>query len=579
MSNASAETLKEQSRALRGKIAESLQSDTTHFSDEENLLLKFHGTYQQDDRDLRNKRKAEGLDKAWGFMVRSKIPGGALNAEQYLLHDDMADDLGNGTIRITNRQGFQMHGVLKGRLKDCISRIVKAKLTTWGACGDVVRNTMAAAAPFKTPVYDDVQELSRQLSTTFMAASTAYSEIWLDGRKLELGTEDKPDPIYGKHYLPRKFKIGIVVPPVNDSDVFTQDLGFIAHVVDGRVAGYNVTVGGGFGMSHGQTQTYPALGKPLFYISKEHAVATAIAIVGIQRDHGNREDRKQARLKYTLERMGLEAFRQEALKRLPGVKTEAFKPCTFTTVGDHLGWHEQGDGKWFVGVWVDQGRIKDTDKIQYRSAFREIAKTYKLPVRLTANANLLFHDVDPGQKAGIDAILRKYHVPVPGELTTARQTSHACVALPTCGLALAESERVLGGIMDKVDATIRELGLEKEEILIRMTGCPNGCGRPYNADFAFVGRSPKKYAFYLGGSSRGDRLAGLESKSITEEEIPGLIRGHLEAYKAGRKAGESFTDFIGRTHTTGAAPHSDQFHVEFAERAARLAGQKVSAPE
>ncbi|MDX6766545.1 MAG: NADPH-dependent assimilatory sulfite reductase hemoprotein subunit [Candidatus Methylacidiphilales bacterium] len=569
MSNASVETIKDQSRSLRGTIVQTLQSEATHFSDEEYQLLKFHGTYQQDDRDLRNPRKAQGLDKAWSFMVRSKIPGGAINAEQYLMHDRMADDLGNGTIRITNRQGFQMHGVLKGSLKDCIARIVRAKLTTWGACGDVVRNTMAAAAPFKTPVYDDVQQLGRDLSETFMPASTAFSEIWLDGQKLELNQEDKAEPIYGKHYLPRKFKIGIAVPPVNDADVFTQDIGYIAHVVDGRVTGYNLTVGGGFGMSHGQTQTYPVLGKPLFYVAKEHAVAAAIAIVTVQRDNGNREDRKQARLKYLIEKRGLDWFKAEVLARLPGIPTEPFKPYTFTTVGDFLGWHEQGDGKWFVGIWVEQGRIKDTDQIQYRSAFREIAQTYHLPVRLTPNANLLFHDIAPDQKAGVDAILRKFHIPVPDTLTEARKTSHACVSLPTCGLGLAESERVLGGIMDKIDAILRELGLEKEPILIRMTGCPNGCGRPYNADFGFVGRAPKKYAFYLGGSSRGDRLAGLEAKSITEDQIPEILRTHLKDYKDGRKKGESFTDYLGRTHTLGAAPHPDQFHVEFAERAAK----------
>jgi sulfite reductase beta subunit-like hemoprotein len=579
MSNISVETIKDQSRSLRGTIVETLQSEATHFSDEEYQLLKFHGTYQQDDRDQRNKLKAEGLDKAWSFMVRSKIPGGALNSAQYLMHDAMADDLGNGTIRITNRQGFQMHGVLKGSLQDCISRIVNSKLTTWGACGDVVRNTMAAAAPFKNPVFQAVQELGQQLSDTFMPASSAFSEIWLNGEKLELNAEDKAEPIYGKHYLPRKFKIGISVPPVNDSDVFTQDIGFIAHVVDGRVAGYNLSVGGGFGMSHGQTQTYPVLGKPLFYVAKEHAIAAAIAIVTVQRDHGNREDRKQARLKYTIEKKGIEWFRNEVLSRLPGIPTEAFKPYTFTTVGDFLGWHEQGDGKHFVGIWVEQGRIKDTDQIQYRSAFREIAQKFQLPVRLTPNANFIFHDIAPDQKASVDAILRQYHVPVPETLTEARKTSHACVSLPTCGLALAESERVLGGLMDQVDTILRELALEKEQVLIRMTGCPNGCGRPYNADFGFVGRAPKKYAFYLGGSSRGDRLAGLESKSITEEQIPVLIRQHLEAYKAGRSPGETFTDFIGRTHTHGAAPHPDQFHTEFAQRAEALAGKKVSAPE
>lgn len=569
MSRSKVEDIKEQSRQLRGTIAEALAGDTTHFSEEELQLLKFHGSYQQDDRDLRAERKKLGQDKAWMMMVRCKAPGGDMSAEQWLLHDRIADELGNGTLRLTSRQGVQFHGVLKGRLRDVIGRINRSGLTTWGACGDVVRNTVACATPLKTPAHQACHLMAREISREMLPKSTAYPEIWLDGERLPLDVgKEVEEPIYGKHYLPRKFKIGFAVPPRNDCDIYTQDLGFVCHAEGGPVEGFTVLVGGGFGMSHGVMQTYPVLAKPLFFVRPEHVMEAVKAIVLAQRDHGNREDRKQARLKYVIEKHGIDWFRNEVLSRMKA-PTEPPREVRFETVGDALGWHEQGDGKLFCGVHVEHGRVKDGDKAKYRTAFRSIARRIGCPLRVTPNSRILFYDIEPSRRAEFNAILEENGIRPADGLTEARRICHACVSLPTCGLGLAESERVFGGIMDKIDAVLRELKLEKEPILIRMTGCPNGCSRPYNADLSFVGRAPGKYAFYAGGSHRGDRLVGLEKKVVAEEEIPAIVRGCLEEFVKGRKAGESFTDFWGRTRASGAPPHPEQFHVEFAERAAK----------
>lgn len=573
MAGSPVEQIKEKSHFLRGTIQETLCSDATHFSEEEYQLLKFHGTYQQDDRDQRVERKRAGLDKAWSFMVRTKTPGGSLTAEQYLALDKVAGDIGNGTLRITTRQGIQFHGILKGNLKECIARVNQHGITTWGACGDVVRNTMGPASPLHTPAHLEAQRLAKEISDTFLAHSHAYTEIWVDGKKLGEKDVEVEEPIYGKYYLPRKFKIGIAIPPRNDVDVYTQDIGFVTHAPNGQVEGYTILVGGGFGMTHGLLKTYPVLGKPLFYVKREYAIAAAIAIVTTQRDHGNREDRKISRLKYVIENRGIDWFRKEVQSRL-NVPTEPAKPIHFTTVSDMLGWNEQGDGRLFCAIWVSEGRIKDTEKVSYRAAFREIAQKFGFPIRFTPNCSILFYNIDPAQRKEVDQILREHKIPYTDGFTEARKTSHACVALPTCGLALAESERVFPGVMDEIDKILRELGIEKEPILIRMSGCPNGCSRPYNADIAFVGRAPGKYALFMGGSSVGDRLAGLERKIVELKDIPAVVRSHLQEFVAHHQKGESFTAYWGRTHQTGAQPSPEQFHVELAERAARLGKDK-----
>jgi len=580
MPGSEVEKIKEDSRALRGTLKETCESDASHFSHEEYQLLKFHGSYQQDDRDQRNERKKAGQDKAWIFMIRTKTPGGSLSSKQYLEFDRIAGDLGNNTLRITTRQGIQFHGILKAGFKETIQRLNRVGVTTKGACGDVVRNTLAAAAPFQNAVYREVQRLAKELSDTFLSRSRSYTEIWLDGKKLNADVpNDSPtdeEPIYGKVYLPRKFKFAIAVPPYNDIDVFTNDVGFIAHAPNGQVEGYNVFVGGGLGMTHGMLKTHPMLAQPLFYVKKEHAPAAAVAIVTMQRDFGNREDRKISRLKHVVEDRGIEWVRQEVGSRLKA-PTEPIKPFAFVSVADLLGWHEQGDGKLFCGIFVTEGRIQDAHDVHYRSAFRVIAEKFGFPMRFTANCNLYFHDIDPSKRKEVDEILKAHKVPHTDGFTESRKTAHACVALPTCGLALAESERIFPALMDSIDGVLRELKLEKEPILFRMTGCPNGCARPYNADFAFVGRAPNKYAFFVGGSIVGDRLAGLEKKMVELKDIPSVVRSYLKEFAEKRKNGETFSQYWGRTHVNGAKPVPEQFHIELAEREARLAGAKQPA--
>jgi sulfite reductase beta subunit-like hemoprotein len=574
MSKLSVEEIKAQSRALRGRIVETMESGVTHFEEEEYQLMKFHGSYQQDDRDLRSERRKQDLDKAWSFMVRSKMPGGRLTAEQYLMHDDLAEKLGNRNMRLTTRQGIQLHGILMGSLKEVISSVVGSGLTTWGACGDVVRNTMGPASPIDDAAHRDCQILAEELSRTFLAKSTAYSEIWLDGEKLALDAAgDVPDEIYGTEMLPRKFKIGIAIPPRNDVDIFSQDVGMAPVMEGGQVAGYNVWVGGGFGMTHGMENTRPVLAKPLGFVARAHVVGAVKAVVLTQRAHGNREDRKQSRLKYLIENRGIDWMREQVAQRMDaGSAIEPLRPMTWTTVSDQIGWHEQGDGRLFRCVHVPQGRIEDcADGRHFRAAFRELAESLGLSSVVTPNANLIWCNIDPAQRGAVDAVLEKHGVPNEAEFTAARQVGHACVALPTCGLSLAESERVFGELLDSIDDILRDLGLASEPLLVRMTGCPNGCARPYNADFAFVGRAPKKYAMYVGGSHRGDRLAGLYQKSVGFDDIPAAMRTILESFARDRSPGETFTDYWGRTQELGPEPDPMQFHLELTERAARRA--------
>ncbi len=570
MSNKNVEEIKRDSRGLRGHIADALQVGGTHFDEENATLLKFHGTYQQDDRDKRAALKKEGKDKAWSFMVRTKIPGGDLSVEQFLAHDRMADALGNGSIRLTNRQGIQMHGVLFGSLKDCIRRINKSGLTTRGACGDIVRNTMATAIPLKTAVAKEVLRFAAEISTTFYAASHSYSEIWLDGEKI---TEEPPDPFYGETYLPRKYKIGLAIPPFNDIDIFTQDTGLVPEVEGGEVTGYTIFVGGGFGMSHGQIQTHPALSKPLLFVHRENALAALKSVVSVQRDFGRRDDRKQARLKYLIRDRGIEWFLDRVKERI-SFPVEAPRPVTFESVEDSLGWHPQGDGKFFYGVFIPEGRIKDTPNVRFRTALREVCARFSPSLRITPNCNIYLYDLDAEAEGPLKALLASHGLADPAKLTRARRVAHACVALPTCGLALSESERVFSPLMEKIDPILRELGLEEEPLLIRMSGCPNGCPRPYNADIAFVGRAPGKYALYVGGSYRGNRLAGLIEKSVAYDDLASHIRPYLEDFAKNRKPGESFTDYFGRTQTPGEEPSSEQFHIELSERQKRLDEKK-----
>jgi len=581
MAKQSVEDIKKESRGLRGKIVETINSGADHFEDAEYQLMKFHGSYQQDDRDVRSERRKQKLDKAWSFMIRSKMPGGRLSPEQYVAHDNIADSVGCGNMRLTTRQGIQLHGVLIGNLQTVIKTVVDSGLTTSGACGDVVRNTMGPASPIKDSVHADCQKLTEELTQTFLATTKAYYDIWLDGEKLPMTegdpSEDPEDPIYGKEYLPRKFKIGIAVPPRNDVDIFTNDIGMVPHVVDGEVAGYSIWIGGGFGMTHGMEVTRPHLAKPLAYAERGDVIDVVKAIVQVQKENGNRENRKLARLKHVVMDNGIPWFLGEVRKIVgDGVALEDVKEVTFDTVGDQLGWHEQGDGNYFRGVHVPQGRVENIEGgALYKNAFRLLAEKMGLSSIVTPNCNMIFSDISESQRAEVDKILADHNIPGGEDFSTMRQMAHACVALPTCGLALSESERVLGGLLDSVDDILNDLDLEEEQLLVRMTGCPNGCARPYNADFAFVGRGPNKYAMYVGGSHRGDRLAGLYKKVVMFDDIPAEMREILEDFVKNREAGETFTDFWGRTRQAGEEPDSSHFHVELEERAAAQAAAKA----
>ena len=556
----SVEVVKANSNGLRGNVAESIdRGEAVKGGDA--TLVKFHGIYMQEDRDLRGVARDAGAAKEFFAMVRTRIPGGILSAEQYLIHDRMADAVGNGALRITSRQGFEMHYVGIGNLRSYLRALDEFKLTSWAACGDVVRNVVATPVPLATPAHREARRLALELAAALKPQDEAYLEVWINGEK-----QDAPapvDPFYGATFLPRKFKIAVAVPPRNDVDVFTHDIGFVAHVENDAVTGYTILVGGGMGMTHGKQETYPVLAKPLFFVRPEHAVAAAEAIVTTQRDYGNRENRKRARLKYLIETRGVRWFRAEVESRLKQ-PTEQPREITFDTMADPLDWNPQGDGKLFLGVRVENGRIRDYERVKYRTAFRELVTTIGTPVRLTPNHNILFTDIDPAQRRDAQAILRNHAIPGATFYTQARRTSMACVALPVCGQALAEAERIFPGVMDGVDAALRELGLAEEPLLVRMTGCPNGCVRPYNADFAFVGRSPGQYAVYIGGSFVGDRLAGLAHRSVAEPDLAPLVRGYLEEFVANRWQNETFSNYWGRTREPLPEPHPSQFHEEYA---------------
>ncbi len=571
MAKKSVEQIKHESRFLRATLKETLEGEATHFSDEEYQVLKFHGSYQQDDRDVRKERKRAGLEKAWIYMIRNKLPGGEVSAEQYLAADRIAEELANGSIRLTTRQDFQFHGITKAGLKETIRRIHDSGVTTLGACGDNVRNTLAPASPLATPEHRDAEKLADELTHTFLANSNAYYEIWLDGERVavdENGDPKESEPIYGRYYLPRKFKIAIGIPPRNDVDIYSNDVGLVPYSENGEVKGYTILVGGGFGMTHGKKETYPRLSRPLFYVAREHVVDACVAIVTTQRDYGNRENRNRARLKYLIDEKGMDWFQQEVESRL-NAPTQAPKSFEFNTVGDMLGWHEQGDGNLFCCAYVEEGRIQDTEEVRYRTAFRTIAERFGRPMRVTPNCNLLIYNIAPDQKQEIEQILRENGLPQPDSMTEAKKTAQSCVGLPTCGLALAESERFFPKLMGQIDSVLKELHLESEPILIRMTGCPNGCARPYNADIAFVGRGPGKYAVFIGGSYDGSRLNGLAHKTVDEQDLIPTIRPYLEEFAAHRQNGESFSAYWGRTHPKGPEPHPEQFHEELAQREAQ----------
>lgn len=560
------EETKEASGYLRGFVAEEARNGEACYSEEAYQILKFHGSYQQDDRDLRVERKKAGLDKAYSMMIRSRIPGGKLTPEQYLEHDRLAREFGNGTLRITTRQAFQLHGVLKDDLPTVIRRVNESLLSTLAACGDVERNVLSCPAPLRDEIRDAMQADADLFASHFAPRTNAYWEIWLDGERIENPALPKPmptlvptpgdtevEPIYGRHYLPRKFKTAFAFPFDNCTDVYANDLGYLAVVEGGSIAGYNVLVGGGLGVTPSNKNTFPHLGKELAFVPRGEVARIGEGVIKAYRDFGNRGDRKRARIKYVIADWGIEAFRAKVEEYL-GSRLEPPRPNPVTGVDDHMGWHEQGDGKLFLGIPVENGRIADVGDRRLATALRVLAERHReegIRIRLTCQQSILFCDLDPSRREEIERTLSDHGVATLEKISTARRWAMACPALPTCGLAVTESERVLPDLITRLEGRLRELGLENEAFTVRMTGCPNGCARPYNADVGLVGRSAGKtgagtYTMYLGGRLIGDRLGWIHKDYVPYESVVDELTPILTRFRDERRDGEDFGTFVGR---------------------------------
>lgn len=547
------EVFKTDSNYLAGEIPQELVDGSDGFGKGSVQLLKNHGTYQQADRDKKKATPGGKSQKQISFMVRTRIPGGKLTAEQMLAEIDLGDDLANGSVRLTTRQGIQHHGIIKGDLKATIQKINDIQLTTLAACGDVERNVMCCPAPIRdNPVRDEMMVMAEKLAEALAPRTTAYHEIWLTddetGEKtLAAGGANghEVEPLYGPTYLPRKFKTAFALPEDNCVDVYANDLGFLVVHEQGKIIGYNVLAGGGMGVTPSAAKTFPALAKRLGFVSPEDVIDIAVAIVKVQRDFGNRSDRKVARLKYTINNMGLDAFRAKVEEYFG----KPLAPCHEADVhgfDDHIGWFEQGDGRFFYGLNIENGRIIDNDGFQLKTALRQILTELKPGVRITAHQSLLFTDLEVSARERIAAILHEHGVKTSEEISTIRRWSMACVALPTCGLAVAESERVLPGLIDQLEPEVAKLGLDNDAFTLRMTGCPNACARPYNADIGIVGRTAGKYTMFLGGRLLGDRLNEKYKDVVPFEDLTREITAVLACYKAERQADETLGDFCHR---------------------------------
>jgi len=554
------EGIKTRSNYLRGTIAEGLADlSTGALSEDDQQLLKFHGSYQQDDRDLRGDRRKHRLEKAYSFMIRIRVPGGVATPQQWLDTDRLADTYANGTIKLTTRQAFQLHGIIKTNLKRTIKEINEAAMDTIAACGDVNRNVMCNPNPHFSRIHEAVLQTAQDISRHLTPNTRAYHEIWLDGEKIE-SSQESEEPIYGKTYLPRKFKVTIAVPPSNDVDIFANDLSFIAIVEDGKLAGYNVAVGGGMGMTHGNEATYPRLADVIGFCAVEQAVDVAEKVVMVQRDYGDRTDRKHARLKYTIQDRGVDWFLAELNKYL-GYDLEPARPYEFTDNGDRYGWVEDEKGNFHYTLFVQGGRVVDTKDYPMRTGLRKIAQIHDGDFRLTANQNLIIANVSAKKRAEVEALLEKYGMARSHERSALRLASIACVALPTCALALAEAERYLPDVLTNLEETLEEVGLRHDAITIRMTGCPNGCGRPFISEIGFVGRGPDRYNVYLGGGHAGERLSKLYRQDVHADEIRDLVAPIFKHYAAERLPGERFGDFVIRAGYVAATKQGADFHA------------------
>jgi sulfite reductase (NADPH) hemoprotein beta-component len=538
------EVIKDAIPTLAGNIAATMASGTDQFSADDQQFTKFHGIYQQDDRDLRK------TQKKFIMMIRGRIPGGIMTPAQWLTFDDLAATYGNNTLRITTRQSIQFHGVVMAGLGPLIKKINDCLLSTLAACGDVNRNITASPTPAQTTARVAMMADVHRVVAALAPQTKSYHSIWLDGVQLNLddpANKDFVDPLYGKTYLPRKFKASFVLPPNNDMDVFTNDLGFIAIVEKGQLVGYNLAVGGGMGRTHGNVTTYPRLADVIGFFKPQHIVDIAKAVLTVHRDFGDRTDRKHARLKYVVAERGVDFVRSEIEQRV-GFKLEPARAYQFTTTNDAYGWHKAVDGTNFLTLFVETGRIKDTDKARQKTALRRIAEQFgNIEFRLTANQNVLLANVSDADQPAINALLTEHGVRTENQASLLHGNSMACPALPTCGLALAESERMLPGLVDRIEKLCGDLGLGTEEIVIRSTGCPNGCARPYTAEIGFVGKAPGRYQLWLGGNASGTRLNKLFKEVIKEAELETELRPLLARFATERSAGERFGDWCDRT--------------------------------
>jgi sulfite reductase (ferredoxin) len=578
----SVEEIKATSHGLRGALPVQLYEPAPEFSEDVKQLLKFHGIYQQHDRDIRGRNQ-----RRYFFMIRTRVPGGKLTAHQYLVQDALADEFGQGDLRFTTRQGIQFHGVIKSNLKSTLRGLNAVLVSTLAACGDVVRNVMSCPAPFGDPVRSELQTVAEAISRHLSPRSGAYHEIWLeddDGKKVLQRFDDNngnggdpahaagEEPIYGKTYLPRKFKIALAFPGDNCTDILSNDIGLVGLIADDGVTlhGFNVFVGGGLGQTHNDPDTYPALAQPLGYAPRSQVLDVVEKIVMVQRDYGDRTDRKHARMKYVVAEWGIDAFRAKVEEYL-GYGIGPIQPMPPLAAEDHLGWHRQAGGRWFLGVYVENGRVRDVGDLRQRSGLRAVVQRYSPTLAITPQQNLLLGGFAEEEKGEVEALLRSYGVPLVEDLTMVRRHAMACPALPTCGLALAEAERFLPEVIDQLEPMVAELGLGQEEFSIRMTGCPNGCARPYVADIGLVGRTLGKYNIYLGGNMEGTRLNALYQELVPAAALPEAIRAVLIAYLDGRQNGERIGDWAARVGVDAIQS------AAVAEVAAESSSQKIVA--
>ncbi len=558
------EGIKERSNYLREPLASELLEDTTHFTDAAVQILKFHGSYQQDNRDNR----AKGQEKDYQMMLRTRSPGGFIPAQLYLTLDSLSDRYGNGTLRVTTRQGFQLHGILKKNLKATLGEIIRSMGSTLAACGDVNRNVTAPPAPYKNrPEYGYAWEYANNIADLLSPQTGAYYEIWLDGEKV-ISAEEAPEvktarqkdtnginkndpiePIYGQHYMPRKFKIGVAVPGDNSIDIYTNDLGLVVITdANGQLQGFNILAGGGLGRTHNKEETFPRMADAIGYVDKENVYDLVKAIVATQRDYGDRGDRRHARMKYILEEWGVEKFRS-TVEGYFGQKIAPYQPLPDWKYQDFLGWNEQGDGKLFFGLHVENGRVKNEGSFQLKTALKVIIERFQLPMRLTANHNIILYEIEPKDQQAIEAILKEHGIITnPAEIDPLTRYAMACPAWPTCGLAITESERILPQVIERIRALLNRLGLSKEQFVIRMTGCPNGCARPYMAELGFVGSAPNSYQLWLGGTADQTRLARPYLDKMAIDDLEKVLEPIFVYFQQDQQNNETFGEFCHRVN-------------------------------